>query len=130
MVLPIPYVAPQRYSSATSTGLPIFAAFLRAGAIMGLEWTTLKFIEDAPLTVRITTFVISLLALAVVQCRDWLNFKRWWYFRAAISGLIIMWITVVGLAYIYELVNPAPSVVTLADLDNAKAQVRAAHLRV
>lgn len=44
-------------------------------AVMGMEWTTLHYIENVPDILRAATFVISALILAVFECREWLNFK-------------------------------------------------------
>jgi len=65
---------------------------------MGLEWTTLKYIEDAPIWLRITTFVVALLVLAVLRYKDWLDFKGRWYFTGMLLSLIVFYAAVVGYA--------------------------------
>jgi len=88
-----------RYNSRTNFLTPLVAPFLRGAAIMGLEWTTLSYIEDAPRAVRVATFLVALAMLAVLQSKDWLNFKGKWYFVGSIWGLLLIYVAVVGLAY-------------------------------
>ena len=66
---------------------------------MGLEWTTLKYIEDAPLSVRAATFLIALLILAILEKRDWLKFKGRSLFNVAISLSVAAYLGVCGFAY-------------------------------
>lgn len=96
-MLPVPYRPPQRYSTATPTIVPVFVHFLRAAVIMALEWTTLDFIEHAPLLAKIATFVVALVMLGIIESRDWLNFKGG-YFLRSLLGAIVVWLLVVGYA--------------------------------
>jgi hypothetical protein len=97
MTAPVLYTPPG-FSSTTPAATPLIVPFLRGGAIMGLEWTTLKFIEDAPLGVRIATFLIAIAMLAVLEKRHWLNFKGRNYFWGAVSGLIMIYVGIVSYA--------------------------------
>ncbi len=93
------YTPRVRYNSRTYFAAPLIAPFLRAAAIIGLEWTTLSYIEDAPRAVRVATFLVALAMLAVLQSKDWLNFKGKWYFAGSILGLLLIYLAVVGFAY-------------------------------
>jgi hypothetical protein len=98
-MLPVPYEPPQRYDSNTLTVVPVFVPFLRAGVVMALEWTTLAYIENAPVSVRWATFILALLIFAVLESRDWLNFKGRWHFPVSVIGLLTVYCAVVAYAY-------------------------------
>jgi hypothetical protein len=68
---------------------------------MGLEWTTLKFIEDSPIIVRAATFIVALAILAVIESRDWLNFKRKGAFRNSIILLVLLYVGICAYAFFY-----------------------------
>jgi len=68
---------------------------------MAIEWTTLDFIENAPRTVKIATFVIAILILAVLEARDWLRFKGPRYFPVSIVALLAIYFGVVSYAYFW-----------------------------
>jgi hypothetical protein len=95
--LPVPYVT--QYTNKTPAISPVLISFLRGAAVMGLEWTTLKYIEDAPLLVRAATFLIALLILAILEKRDWLRFKGRSLFKIAISLSLAAYLGVCGFAY-------------------------------
>jgi hypothetical protein len=95
--LPIPYVT--QYTNETPAVSPVLISFLRGAAVMGLEWTTLKYIEDAPLLVRAATFLIALLILAILEKREWLRFKGRSLFKIAISLSVAAYLAVCGFAY-------------------------------
>jgi hypothetical protein len=97
--LPILYVPPARYTNRTNVLVPLIPIALKALAVMGVEWTTLDFIEHAPRTVKIATFVISLCVLAVTEKRDWLNFKGRKYFYPIITLLLLTYIGISGWSY-------------------------------
>jgi hypothetical protein len=78
--LPIIYAPPSPYTDRTGVLVPLIPLALKALAVMGIEWTTLKFIEDAPVLVRAATFITSVIMLAVLETRDWLRFKGKSYF--------------------------------------------------
>jgi hypothetical protein len=65
-----------------------------------LDWVTLRFIEHAPDAVWIITGVISVAILAVLQSREWLDFRGRWYFSSFIGFLLVSWIGVIGYAYL------------------------------
>jgi hypothetical protein len=117
---PILYEPPKRYTSRTNVFVPVLVHLLRAGAVMALEWTTLDHIEGAPRLVKAATFVIALLILAVVESRDWLNFKGRFYFPAFAAFLILVWLVLAGYGYFFVVpairsvataFMPAPAVV-------------------
>jgi len=123
--LPVPYLPPKsRYDSATPALVPLLQAAAWQGAILGVEWTTLKFIEDAPLAPRVTTFVISILLLVALQYRDWLRWKRNWYFPAMVSLLIVTWLAVFVGSYIYTMIYPLTTMVTRDELDKIRLLLR------
>jgi hypothetical protein len=93
------YMPPSRYSSRTWTFWPVAIHGLRALAVMGIEWTTLDFIEHAPLLVRFSTFVVSCLSLGVIELRDWLNFKLRRGFAISLAAVLVLYVAIVGLAY-------------------------------
>jgi len=102
MAMPlIVYVPPQQhpYTNYTRFFVPLIPHALRAAAVMGLEWTTLKFIEDAPLLIRIATFVVAVLILAALEKRDWLNFKGKCYFWTSVIVLLLLYGAVIGYSY-------------------------------
>ena len=98
-LLPILYTPKTRYTSDTNVLVPVIVNFLRAGAIMMLDWVTLKFIDHAPILIWIVTGIISIAVLAVLQSKDWLDFKGRWYFTVAISTLLAAWLVTIGYAY-------------------------------
>jgi hypothetical protein len=98
-LMPVLYTPKTRYTSDTNVLIPVIVNFLRAGAIMMLDWVTLRFIEHAPVLVWIITFIISLAVLAVLQSKDWLDFKGRSYFTLSISGLLAAWLITIGYAY-------------------------------
>lgn len=64
-----------------------------------LEWCSLRFVDNAPPAAWILTGIIAFLILAVLECRDWLNFKKWWYFRVSLITLFAMWVAGVAISY-------------------------------
>jgi len=96
---PVPYYPPPRYTDRTPTAVPVAVKFLRAGVIAMLEWCSLRWVDNAPPTAWIVTSIIAALILAVLECRDWLNFKKWWYFRVSVLGLLGLWIAGVAISY-------------------------------
>jgi hypothetical protein len=79
---------------------------------MGLEWTTLKYIEDAPIVVRIATFVAALAILAIVEKRDWLKFKGKSLFHYAIVTAIAVYLSISGYAFYTTSGHPADPIVS------------------
>jgi hypothetical protein len=79
--------------------MPVLVHFIRAGAIAMLEWASLRFIDTAPLYVWGATAVIALLVLAVIESRDFLNFKGSWYFPSFLTVLLSAWVIILGFAY-------------------------------
>ena len=51
------YAPPAQFTNKTPVFTPLFLPALRFIAVMGIEWTTLYFIETAPFIVRIATLV-------------------------------------------------------------------------
>jgi hypothetical protein len=97
----IPFVPPSRYTSRTPVVIPVLIKFVRFGAIAMLEWSSLRFIDHAPLSVWIITSVMALLILAVYESREWLNFKNPRYFPVSLIVLIFLWVGSVAFAYAY-----------------------------
>jgi predicted outer membrane lipoprotein len=98
-LMPVLYTPKTRYTSDTNVLVPVIVNFLRAGAIMMLDWVTLRFIDHAPVLVWIVTFIISIAVLAVLQSKDWLDFKGRWYFTWSIGSLLAAWFITIGYAY-------------------------------
>jgi len=121
---PVLYVPPARYTDRTSIFVPVVVHILRIGAVMGLEWTTLKFIEDAPVLVRAATFVIALLILAVIESRDWLNFRRPGSFRFSIVALLLIYAGICGYAYAYLENHTPPESPAITSLQSELATSR------
>ncbi len=119
--LPVLYVPPAKYTDRTSVFTPIVLHVLRTGAVLLIEWTTLNYIENAPLLVRIATFIVALLVLAVLECRDWLNFKRRHLFTYSISVLIVIYVAICGYAFAFLRETSAPMNPAMADLQTKLA---------
>ena len=119
--LPVLYVPPAKYTDKTSVFTPIVLHVLRTGAVLLIEWTTLDYIENASLLVRIATFIVALLVLAVLECRDWLNFKRRHLFTYSISILIVIYVAICGYAFAFLRETSAPMNPALADLQTKLA---------
>lgn len=97
---PVPYQSPPRYSSNTPAAIPVLVRFVRGGVILGLEWTTLDFIEHAPTLVKIGTFGLAILMLAVLESRDWLHFKGRYHFISCLLAVLAIWAGVVAYGYL------------------------------
>lgn len=67
---------------------------MRVGAVAMLEWASLRFVESAPIAVWIATTVVAVAVLAVLQTKDWLDFKGRWYFTISLAGLLSAWIAI------------------------------------
>ena len=93
------YQPPARYTTRTPLLAPILVNFLRAGAIVMLDWVTLRFVEHAPISVWVATGIVSLAILAVIQSKEWLDFRGPWYFTSFIGTLLLGWLAIVGYAY-------------------------------
>jgi hypothetical protein len=128
--LPVVYVPAAKYTDKTPVLTPLLLPALRAMAVMGMEWTTLNFIENVPIIVRIATFVISAFVLAVLECRDWLNFKRRHLFAYLISGLVVIYLTICGYAFIYLQEPPAPNPAVTELETNLAAAMRARDIAI
>jgi hypothetical protein len=79
--------------------LPRSFLALRAAAVFGIEWTTLAYIENSPVFVRIASFVIALCVLTVLEGRDWLKFRSPGIFSYIIAILIVIYVTVCSYAF-------------------------------
>jgi hypothetical protein len=93
-LLPILYTPKSRYTSDTNVWVPIIVTGIRIGAITMLEWLSLRFVEGAPIGVCVATGVFAVAVLAVLQTKDWLDFKGRWYFTISLTGLLAAWIAV------------------------------------
>jgi hypothetical protein len=93
------YIPQSRYTSRTPVIGPVLVKFIRAGTIAMLEWSSLRFVDHAPIAVWIITSIIALLVLAVLESKDWLRFKGGWYFSVSVATLLVIWIVGVGTTY-------------------------------
>lgn len=99
VAMPVVYVAPASYTSETPAWVPIAILALKAVAVMGIEWTTLDFVEHAPFYLKAATFGFSAVILAVIEKRHWLNFKRRRLFEWSLFGLLAAYLLIVGYAW-------------------------------
>src|SRR5579871_6099827 len=118
--LPVLYEPPAKFTNNTPILTPLLVPTLRVMAVMGIEWTTLNFIENVPAIVRIATFAISAFILAVLECRDWLIFKRRGLFSFLLSFLIIAYFAICAYAFFY-LQEPPPMNPAIIDLQTKLA---------
>ena len=65
-----------------------------------LEWVSLRFVDNAPVIVWIATGVFSLAVLAVLQSKDWLDFKGRRYFTSSLIALLGAWAGIVAYGYV------------------------------
>jgi hypothetical protein len=107
--LPVLYEPPAQYTNKTPTLTPLLIPALTALVIGAIQWTGYRLIESAPISVVIATFVIAAFILAVIYRRDWLNFKRPYLFVGLLSGLVLLWVAVCGIAFFYLRETPSPS---------------------
>jgi hypothetical protein len=119
------FVPRNPYTNRTNVFIPVIVRFAQCGAIMGLEWTTLSYIESAPLAARIATFIVSLLILAVVQVKGWLDFKGRYYFFGVLLSLLVLYVCVCSYSFYSisqssEAPNKVPYVVQSLPADAAK----------
>jgi len=90
-----------KYTHKTPAFVPLVTSVFRTGAVMGIEWVTLRYIENVPDLVAITTFIICLCILAVLEWKDWLNFKRRGLFITCLMFLILLYASISAYAFIY-----------------------------
>lgn len=95
-MMPVLYVPRTRYTGHTHVLVPVLVTFMRATAIVMLEWLSLRFADNAPLSLCVATGIFAIAVLAVLQSKDWLDFKGEWYFRGSLLVLTIAWIAVVA----------------------------------
>jgi hypothetical protein len=107
--LPVLYVPPAKYTDRTSVLTPLFLPALAALAVLGIEWTTLGFIENAHVIVRLATFVIAAFVLAVLESRGWLEFRGRYLFVGLLSGLVLLYAAICGYAFFYLREPSTPS---------------------
>jgi hypothetical protein len=121
--VPIIFVPRSPYTDRTNVFVPIIPLALKALAVMGVEWTTLKFIEDAPLIVRISTFLASVFMLAVLEKREWLRFKGRSYFSITVTSITLIYIAIVGYSYSkYESAHPIATTIPSRQLNTQAAR--------
>jgi hypothetical protein len=100
-LLPVLYRPEPKYTYKTSAFIPLIPSVLRTGAVMGIEWVTLRYIENVPVIVAITTFVICLCILAVLEWKDWLKFKRRGLYTACLTFLVLTYVSISAYAFVY-----------------------------
>jgi hypothetical protein len=89
-----------------------------------IEWGSLRFIDHAPISVWIASSVVALLVLAVIEQRNWLNFKNRRYFPISLSVLMATWLSIVGFAYYLEVATAHPIDPVVANLQSQLATAR------
>jgi hypothetical protein len=118
--LPVLYVPPAKYTDRTSVLTPLFLPALAALAVLGIEWTTLGFIENAPVIVRLATFIIAAFVLAVLQSREWLKFKGRYLFAGLLAGFVLLYLAICAYAFFY-LQEPSSPSAAVTDLQTKLA---------
>lgn len=93
------YEPRSRFTSKTNAAWPVIVRAVRAGAVVMLEWVSLKYTEHTPLYVDVITVITAILVLAVIESRDWLDFKNARYFPIALTLLFLFWGAASGYAY-------------------------------
>jgi len=111
--LPVLYEPPTKYTDRTSVLTPLLLPALAALAVLGIEWTTLGFIENAPVIVRFATFVIAAFVLAALQSRDWLKFKGRYLFPGLLAGLVLLYLAICSYAFFYLQEPSSPSALVI-----------------
>jgi hypothetical protein len=113
-LLPVPYVT--QYTDRTPTLGPLLLTILKAWAVLMIEWGSLRFIDHAPISVWIASSAVALLVLGVIEKRDWLNFKNKRYFPTSLTILMLIWLGIIGYAYLFDNLpsNPGSSAVASA----------------
>ncbi|HTV26816.1 MAG TPA: hypothetical protein VMF32_03460 [Xanthobacteraceae bacterium] len=123
--MPILFTPRPTYTDRTPLLLPLLTLGVKALAVLGVEWTTLDFIEHAPVLVRVSTFVISIAVLAVIDRKSWLDFKGRYWFGGLLAGLVTAYGVVVGWSYVTfeKPVEPAAAVSATAAIPPRSASV-------
>jgi hypothetical protein len=94
----VPYVHPTR-TNKTPIIWPLLGTALKAWAILMIEWGTLRWVEHAPEWAWVASTLIAVAVLAVLENREWLNFRGRRYFSFSLIVLMFSWAGVVGAAY-------------------------------
>jgi hypothetical protein len=97
--LPVLYTPPAQFTDKTPVFTPLLVPALTAMAIGGIQWAGLSFIENAPIAVRIATFVIAAFILAVIQSREWLKFKGRYLFPTLLTVLVLLYLAICTYAF-------------------------------
>lgn len=98
-LLPALYTPKSPYTSDTNVLIPPIVSALRAGAVFMLEWVSLRFVDNAPIVVWIATALCAVGVLAVLQTKEWLDFKGKWYFTISLAGLLAVWVAISAYGY-------------------------------
>ena len=98
--IPTVFVPRRPYTDRTFVAIPLIYTALRGLAVYGIEWTTLDFIEHAPVMVRVVTFVVASAILGALQWKSWLDFKGRFYFRSVVIVLSILYIGITSWSFI------------------------------
>jgi len=132
--LPDIFIPRNPYTDKTNVFVPILARFAQGGAIMGIEWTTLSYIEHAPLVARVATFVVSLFILAIIQLKDWLAFKGKHYFVRSLLFLFALYVGICLYAFrsigyespvVYNASSTASQLLSAEEITKATAPIQA-----
>jgi hypothetical protein len=112
----VPYVHPT-LTNKSPVVWPLLLTAITGWAILMVDWGTMRWMDHAPDWAWIASTIIAVCVLAVVQNREWLNFRGRRYFPFILTCLMLAWVGVVGVAY-YEVKNsPEP-------IDPAVAQIQ------
>jgi hypothetical protein len=109
--LPIIYIPTSSFTSRTNAAFPVILRAIRAGAVYMIEWESLKYVDRTPFYVDASTVVLAMLILAVLESKDWLDFKSKKYFPFSLCALIIAWFAINIYAYLalqYSAVSSTP----------------------
>ena len=128
--LPIVYVPAAKYTDKTPAFIPLLTTVLRTGAVMGIDWATLKYIENVP-GYRSDCYFFYCCILAVLEYKDWLNFKRRGLYGFSLAFLVVLYASICSYAYVYLRQPPeiSPAVIELQSKLAAALRERASQSR-
>lgn len=103
------YTEPTRFTDKTNVTFPIGLRALRAGMVAVFDWATLHYYDHAPGYVVLSTAIIAVLILAVIESRDWLRFKGRGYFLGFLTGLLVLFVCALFSPYAVNYFNGVPT---------------------
>jgi len=99
-----------------SAGLGLFERAIRGGAIMTVDWTTLRYFDTVPAYVGITTFILSILAFIVLEKKKQIQDKRPGAYPALLGSIVLIYAVTIGYAYYTRPFTELPTITTRAEL--------------